>query len=135
MKYHGETPGSCSASRRSWPSWQPPRRPRKDAPGSPPRTPRAPDRARAGAFAELVALSGRIKVLVFPGGTLGADEVSIAALQAWAPGDGLLNSGDPGPNQVGAAVFDLPLLFSGDGEADAILDTPLRPRDARIPAG
>ena len=77
-------------------------------------------------FAELVEARsrGRIKVLVFPGGTLGADEVSIAALQAGTLEMASLNSGILS-NQVGAfAVFDLPLLFSGDGEADAILDSP-----------
>lgn len=77
-------------------------------------------------FAELVEVRsrGRIKVLVFPGGTLGADEVSIAALQAGTLEMAALNSGILA-NQVGAfAVFDLPLLFSGDGEADAILDSP-----------
>lgn len=77
-------------------------------------------------FAELVEVRsrGRIKVLVFPGGTLGADEVSIAALQAGTLEMASLNSGILA-NQVGAfAVFDLPLLFSGDGEADAILDSP-----------
>lgn len=77
-------------------------------------------------FAELVETRsrGRIKVLVFPGGTLGADEVSIAALQAGTLEMASLNSGILA-NQVGAfAVFDLPLLFSGDGEADAILDSP-----------
>ncbi len=77
-------------------------------------------------FAELVdkRSRGRIKVLVFPGGTLGSDEVSIAALQAGTLEMASLNSGILA-NQVGAfAVFDLPLLFSGDGEADAILDSP-----------
>ena len=77
-------------------------------------------------FAELVDARsrGRIKVLVFPGGTLGSDEVSIAALQAGTLEMASLNSGILA-NQVGAfAVFDLPLLFSGDGEADAILDSP-----------
>lgn len=77
-------------------------------------------------FAELVDARsrGRLKVLVFPGGTLGSDEVSIAALQAGTLEMASLNSGILA-NQVGAfAVFDLPLLFSGDGEADAILDSP-----------
>lgn len=77
-------------------------------------------------FAELVEARsrGRIKVLVFPGGTLGSDEVSIAALQAGTLEMASLNSGILA-NQVGVfAVFDLPLLFSGDGEADAILDSP-----------
>lgn len=77
-------------------------------------------------FAELVdkRSRGRLKVLVFPGGTLGSDEVSIAALQAGTLEMASLNSGILA-NQVGAfAVFDLPLLFSGDGEADAILDSP-----------
>ena len=77
-------------------------------------------------FAALVKARsrGRIKVLVFPGGTLGADEVSIAALQAGTLEMASLNSGILA-NQVGAfAVFDLPLLFSGDGEADEILDSP-----------
>lgn len=77
-------------------------------------------------FAELVdkRSRGQIKVLVFPGGTLGSDEVSIAALQAGTLEMASLNSGILA-NQVGAfAVFDLPLLFSGDGEADAILDSP-----------
>lgn len=75
-------------------------------------------------FAELVEARsrGRIKVLVFPGATLGSDETSIAALQAGTLEMASLNSGILA-NQVRAfAVFDLPLLFSGDGEADAVLD-------------
>lgn len=77
-------------------------------------------------FAELVESRsrGRFKVMVFPGGTLGSDEVSIAALQAGTLEMASLNSGILA-NQVRAfAVFDLPLLFSGVGEADAILDGP-----------
>jgi TRAP-type C4-dicarboxylate transport system substrate-binding protein len=62
--------------------------------------------------------------MVFPGGTLGSDEVSIAALQAGTLEMASLNSGILA-NQVKAfAVFDLPLLLSGDGEADALLDGP-----------
>lgn len=77
-------------------------------------------------FAECVEARsrGRIKVMVFPGGTLGSDEVSIAALQAGTLEMASLNSGILA-NQVKAfAVFDLPLLFSGDAEADSLLDGP-----------
>lgn len=77
-------------------------------------------------FAELVEARsrGRVKVMVFPGGTLGSDEVSIAALQAGTLEMASLNSGILA-NQVKAfAVFDLPLLLSGDGDADALLDGP-----------
>ena len=75
-------------------------------------------------FAELVEARsrGRVKVMVFPGSTLGSDEVSIAALQAGTLEMASLNSGILA-NQVKAfAVFDLPLLLSGDGDADALLD-------------
>ena len=77
-------------------------------------------------FAELVEARsrGRVKVMVVPGGTLGSDEVSVAALQAGTLEMASLNSGILA-NQVRAfAVFDLPLLIKGDGEADALLDGP-----------
>lgn len=83
--------------------------------------------AGAQKFAELVKAGsgGKLTIKVFPGGTLGGDLQTLAALQG---GTVEMTTMPPGL-MVGLnkeyAVFDLPFLFTSFKEADALLDGPV----------
>ncbi len=77
-------------------------------------------------FAELVAAKsgGKMKVNVFPGGTLGGDAANVSALQGGTIEFVQLNSGILASQVKDFEVFDFPFLFANAKEADAVVDGP-----------
>ena len=77
-------------------------------------------------FAEIVAAKsgGKIKVNVFPGGTLGGDAANVSALQGGTIEFVMLNSGILASQVKDFEVFDFPFMFANAKEADAIVDGP-----------
>jgi tripartite ATP-independent transporter DctP family solute receptor len=81
-------------------------------------------------FADLVSekSGGKIKVRLFPGGTLGGDVQTISAVQGGTVEMSVMNAGI----LVGVAkefvVVDFPFLFNESREADALLDGPFGKR-------
>jgi len=80
----------------------------------------------ASRFAELVAArsGGKLKVNVFPGGTLGGDQATVSALQGGTVEITVLNSGILASQVPDFAVFDFPFMFASAREADAVVDGP-----------
>lgn len=80
----------------------------------------------ASKFAELVAQKsgGKLKVTVFPGGTLGGDAQTVSALQGGTVEITVLNSGILASQVKDFAVFDFPFMFASPKEADAVVDGP-----------
>ncbi len=80
----------------------------------------------AAKFAELVAAKsgGKLKVNVFPGGTLGGDAANVSALQGGTIEFVLLNSGILASQVKDFEVFDFPFMFASAKEADAVVDGP-----------
>ena len=78
-------------------------------------------------FAELVAAKsgGKMKVNVFPGGTLGGDAQNVSALQGGTIEIVMLNSGILASQVKDFEVFDFPFMFANAKEADAVVDGPL----------
>jgi tripartite ATP-independent transporter DctP family solute receptor len=77
-------------------------------------------------FAELVAAKsgGKLKVNVFPGGTLGGDAQTVSAAQGGTIEFVLLNSGILASQAKDFEVFDFPFMFANAKEADAVVDGP-----------
>lgn len=77
-------------------------------------------------FAELVAAKsgGKLKVNLFPGGTLGSDAASVSALQGGTIEIVVLNSGILASQVKEFAVYDFPFMFATPQEADAVVDGP-----------
>ncbi|MBP6778388.1 MAG: TRAP transporter substrate-binding protein [Piscinibacter sp.] len=77
-------------------------------------------------FAELVAAKsgGKMKVNVFPGGTLGGDAANVSALQGGTIEMVMLNSGILASQVKDFEVFDFPFMFANAKEADAVVDGP-----------
>ncbi|CAD5375158.1 ABC transporter substrate-binding protein [Rubrivivax sp. A210] len=77
-------------------------------------------------FAELVAAKsgGKLKVNVFPGGTLGGDAANVSALQGGTIEFVALNSGILASQVKDFEVYDFPFLFANAQEADAVVDGP-----------
>ncbi len=75
-------------------------------------------------FAEIVAAKsgGKLKVSVFPGGTLGNDVQTVSAVQAGIVEMTVLNSGILAAQVKEFAVYDFPFLFANTKEADAVVD-------------
>jgi tripartite ATP-independent transporter DctP family solute receptor len=65
---------------------------------------------------------GKIKVNVFPGGTLGNDQANVSAVQGGSLEMVSLNSGILASQVKDFAVFDFPFMFANEKEADAIVD-------------
>ncbi len=80
----------------------------------------------AARFAELVAArsGGKLKVTVFPGGTLGGDAANVSALQGGTIEFVLLNSGILASQVKDFEVYDFPFMFANAKEADAVVDGP-----------
>ncbi len=78
-------------------------------------------------FAELVATKsgGKLKVNVFPGGTLGGDAANVSALQGGTIEFVQLNAGILASQVKDFEVYDFPFLFANAKEADAIVDGPV----------
>lgn len=77
-------------------------------------------------FAELVAAmsGGKMKVTVYPGGTLGGDAANVSALQGGTIDFVALNSGILGQQVKDFEVYDFPFMFANSQEADAVVDGP-----------
>lgn len=65
---------------------------------------------------------GKIKVNVFPGGTLGSDQANISALQGGTLEMVSLNSGILANQVKEFAIYDFPFLVGSEAEADAVMD-------------
>jgi TRAP-type transport system periplasmic protein len=80
----------------------------------------------ASKFAEIVAArsAGKLKVNVFPGGTLGGDAPTVSALQGGTVEITVLNSGILASQLKDFSVFDFPFMFANAREADAVVDGP-----------
>ncbi len=80
----------------------------------------------ASKFAEIVAAKsgGKMKVNVFPGGTLGGDAQTVSALQGGTVEITVLNSGILASQVKDFEVFDFPFMFANAKEADAVVDGP-----------
>ena len=80
----------------------------------------------ASKFAEIVAAKsgGKIKVNIFPGGTLGGDAQTVSALQGGTVEITVLNSGILASQVKDFEVFDFPFMFANAKEADAVVDGP-----------
>jgi tripartite ATP-independent transporter DctP family solute receptor len=78
-------------------------------------------------FAEIVAArsGGKMKINLFPGGTLGSDAASVSALQGGTIEMVMLNSGILASQVKDFEVFDFPFMFANAKEADAVVDGPL----------
>jgi TRAP-type transport system periplasmic protein len=77
-------------------------------------------------FAEIVAAKsgGKLKVNVFPGGTLGGDAPNVSALQGGTIEMVLLNSGILASQVKDFEAYDFPFMFANAQEADAVVDGP-----------
>jgi tripartite ATP-independent transporter DctP family solute receptor len=77
-------------------------------------------------FAELVAAKsgGKIKVNVFPGGTLGSDMAVASAMQGGTIDFNVGNSGILAAQVPAFAIYDFPFMFTNTKEADAVVDGP-----------
>jgi TRAP-type transport system periplasmic protein len=77
-------------------------------------------------FAEIVAAKsgGKLKVNLFPGGTLGSDAQTVSAVQAGTVEMTVLNSGILASQVKEFAIYDFPFLFANAKEADAVVDGP-----------
>ena len=75
-------------------------------------------------FADLVAAKsgGKLKVNIFPGGTLGGDAPNVSALQGGTIEFVLLNSGILASQVKDFEVYDFPFMFANAKEADAVVD-------------
>ncbi|MCM2318713.1 MAG: TRAP transporter substrate-binding protein [Pseudomonas sp.] len=75
-------------------------------------------------FAELVGekSGGKIKVRLFPGGTLGGDLQTVSALQGGTLDITVLNSGILAAQVPEFAMLDFPYLFNNTAEAHAVID-------------
>ena len=76
-------------------------------------------------FAEIVAAKsgGKIKVNIFPGGTLGSDQANVSALQGGTLEMASMNSGIFASQVKEFAIFDFPFMFGNTKEADAVMDS------------
>jgi TRAP-type transport system periplasmic protein len=77
-------------------------------------------------FAEIVDAKsgGKLKVNIFPGGTLGSDQANISALQGGALEMASMNSGIFASLVKDFEIYDFPFLFGNPKEADAVVDGP-----------
>ena len=77
-------------------------------------------------FAELVKekSGGKIKVKLFPGGTLGGDVQTLSALQGGTVEMSVMNAGLMSGVSKDFSLVDLPFLFQTPQQADAVMDGP-----------
>jgi tripartite ATP-independent transporter DctP family solute receptor len=78
-------------------------------------------------FAEIVQAKsgGKIKVNLFPGGTLGSDQANVSAIQGGTLEMASMNSGIFASQVKEFAIYDFPFLFSSEKEAEAVIDGPI----------
>ena len=77
-------------------------------------------------FAEIVAAKsgGKLKVNLFPSGTLGSDQANVSAMQGGTLEMVSLNSGILASQVKDFAIYDFPFMFVNTKEADAVVDGP-----------
>jgi tripartite ATP-independent transporter DctP family solute receptor len=77
-------------------------------------------------FKEIVEKNsgGKLKVNLFPGGTLGSDQANVSAIQGGTLEMASMNSGIFASQVKDFAVFDFPFMFASGKEADAVVDGP-----------
>jgi tripartite ATP-independent transporter DctP family solute receptor len=77
-------------------------------------------------FAELVTAKsgGKIKVNLFPGGTLGGDQAVITSVQGGTVEMHIGNVGIMASQAKEVGIFDFPFMFANEKEADAVVDGP-----------
>ena len=75
-------------------------------------------------FKELVEArsGGKLKVNLFPGGTLGSDQANVSALQGGTLEMVTMNSGILANQVKEFAIWDFPFMFTNAKEADAVMD-------------
>lgn len=78
-------------------------------------------------FADLLSekSGGKLKVRLFPGGTLGGDVQTVSALQGGTLDITVLNSGILAAQAADYAMLDFPFLFNSVEEAHAVIDGPV----------
>jgi len=77
-------------------------------------------------FAEIVAAKsgGKLKVNLFPGGTLGSDQANVSAIQGGTLEMASMNSGILASQVKEFAIYDFPFMFASNAEVEAIVDGP-----------
>ncbi|MDP2166640.1 MAG: TRAP transporter substrate-binding protein [Hydrogenophaga sp.] len=77
-------------------------------------------------FAEIVTAKsgGKIKVNLFPGGTLGSDQANVSAIQGGTLEMASMNSGIFASQVKEFAIYDFPFMFNNEKEADFVVDGP-----------
>jgi TRAP-type transport system periplasmic protein len=77
-------------------------------------------------FADIVNTksAGKMKVNIFPGGTLGSDQANVTAVQGGTLEMASMNSGILASQAKEFAIFDFPFMFANTKEADAAVDGP-----------
>ena len=77
-------------------------------------------------FKELVEKNsgGKLKVNIFPGGTLGSDQANVSAIQGGSLEMASMNSGIFASQVKEFGVYDFPFMFASTKEADAVVDGP-----------
>ena len=90
-------------------------------------TPETPLGLGAAKFAEIIQQKsgGKIKVKLFPGGSLGGDIAMISSLQGGLVDFTAVNAGLLYGQVKDYAVLDIPYLFNNVAEADAVVDGPV----------
>ncbi len=75
-------------------------------------------------FKEIVEKNsgGKIKVNLFPGGTLGSDQANVSAIQGGTLEMASMNSGIFASQVKDFAVFDFPFMFASCKEAETVVD-------------
>ncbi len=75
-------------------------------------------------FKEIVEKNsgGKLKVNIFPGGTLGSDQANVSAIQGGSLEMASMNSGIFASQVKDFAVFDFPFMFASGKEADTVVD-------------
>ena len=75
-------------------------------------------------FKEIVEKNsgGKLKVNLFPGGTLGSDQANVSAIQGGTLEMASMNSGIFASQVKDFAVFDFPFMFASGKEADTVVD-------------
>jgi TRAP-type transport system periplasmic protein len=75
-------------------------------------------------FAEIVEAKagGKLKVQVYPGGSLGSDQANVSSLQGGTLEMSSMNSGIFASLVKDFAIYDFPFLFANGKEADAVVD-------------
>ena len=77
-------------------------------------------------FKEIVEKNsgGKLKVNLFPGGTLGSDQANVSAIQGGSLEMASMNSGIFASQVKEFGVYDFPFMFASTKEADAVVDGP-----------